>query len=185
MELVTTLLIALGLSMDSFAVSLGVGAAGKANTPRPILRLSFHMGLFQGAMTLLGWLVGFRIASLISGFDHWIALAFLAFVGVRMVRSGLDPRPEVHSGDATRGWLMMTVCIATSIDALAVGLSLAMLKVDILDASLVVGVITLILSLAGLLAGGQLGLRFGKRMEILGGLILNGIGLRILLTHLL
>ena len=184
MEWYTMLFIAVGLAMDAFAVSLGVGTSGRASKSRPIFRLSFHMGLFQGLMTFLGWLAGSTIAHLISSIDHWIAMALLAFVGTRMIRSGFSKEPESEANDLSRGGALMMVCIATSIDAMAVGLSLAMLKIDILPPSLVVGVITLGLSLIGLLVGSKLGERFGKRMEILGGLILNGIGIRILITHL-
>lgn len=185
MEWYTTLLIAVGLAMDAFAVSLGVGTSKKANSPRPVFRISFHMGLFQGMMTFLGWLLGSTIANLISAFDHWIAFGLLAFVGVRMVVSGFNPEQEAKKPDLSRGRHLLLVCIATSIDALAVGLSLAMIKVNILGPSLTIGVVTLGLSLVGLLAGNYLGQKFGSRMEILGGVILNGIGIRILLTHLL
>ena len=184
METITALIIAFGLAMDAFTVSLGVGTTGKANALRPVFRLSFHMGLFQGLMTFLGWLAGSSIAGLIANFDHWIALGLLAFVGIRMIRSGLNPDLELHPQDASRGLSLMIVCIATSIDALAVGLSLAMLKVHILNTSLVIGGVTTGLSLVGLFSGNQLGEHFGKRMEILGGLLLTGIGLRILLNHL-
>lgn len=185
MEWYTMLFIAVGLAMDAFAVSLGAGTSGNARKPRPIFRLSFHMGLFQGLMTFLGWLAGSTIANLISTVDHWIALGLLAFVGTRMIQSGFSKEDEGGKTDLSRGSSLIMVCIATSIDAMAVGLSLAMLKTSILPPSIVIGVVTLGLSLFGLLAGNQLGAHFGKRMEILGGLILNGIGIRILITHLL
>jgi manganese efflux pump family protein len=185
MGFATSFFIAVGLAMDAFAVSLGIGAAGQACRPRPVFRLSFHMGLFQGLMTFLGWLAGSTIAGLISSFDHWIALVLLAFVGLRMVRSGLDPHPESQPCDPSRGGSLVMISIATSIDAMAVGLSLAMLDISIVEPSLLIAVVTLLLSLFGLLAGSQLGLRFGKRMEIFGGLILVGIGIRILITHML
>lgn len=184
MEWYTMIFIAVGLAMDAFAVSLGIGTSGTATTPRPIFRIAFHMGFFQGFMTFLGWLAGSSIASLIAAFDHWIALALLTFVGARMIRSGFDPDGELHKNDPSRGGTMLVLCIATSIDAMAVGLSMAFLDIQILTPSLVIGVITLALSLVGLLAGKRLGERFGKRMEILGGIILIGIGLRILITHL-
>lgn len=185
MEWYTTLFVAVGLAMDAFAVSLGIGATGSARTPRPIFRVSFHMGFFQGFMTFLGWLLGSSIASLIAAFDHWIAFGLLAFVGIRMIKSGASSHEETQKDDPSRGGTLMMVCIATSIDAMAVGLSLAMVNIGILSPSLVIGIVTLGLSLFGLLAGGRLGDRFGKRMEILGGLILNGIGIRILLSHLI
>jgi putative Mn2+ efflux pump MntP len=172
------------MAMDAFAVSLGIGTTRQASLPRPIFRLSFHFGLFQFFMPILGWLAGSTIASLISRFDHWVAMGLLTFVGVRMIRSGLDPENETYRNDPSRGGTLVMLSVATSIDALAIGLSLAMLQVDILFPSVVIGVVTAGLSLTGLLIGHKLGTRFGKRMEILGGVILIGIGLRVLITHL-
>jgi len=183
-DLLTSLVIAVGLAMDAFAVSLGIGTTKVASSPRPVFRISFHMGFFQGFMTFLGWLAGSTVASLIASVDHWVALFLLGFVGIRMIRSGLDPNTESHKDDPSRGGTLLMVCIATSIDAMAVGLSMAMLEVNILFSSLLIGVITLGLSLFGLLAGKRLGECFGKRMEVLGGFLLNGIGLRILFSHL-
>jgi manganese efflux pump family protein len=179
------LLVAVGLAMDAFAVSLGVGTSGQARTARSILRLSFHLGLFQGMMTLLGWLAGVSIARYISGLDHWVALALLAYVGGNMIRSGLSQEVEFQRDNPTKGRTLVMLSVATSIDALAVGLSLGMIDVNIVGASLVIACVTLGFSLAGMLAGMQLGIKFGKRMEMLGGLILIGIGLNILITHLI
>ncbi len=171
--------------MDCFAVSLGIGAGNKAPSVRPIFRLSFHFGLFQGLMTLLGWLVGTTIAQLIANLDHWIALGLLGWVGTRMIIEGFKPAGEdQQSTDPSRGGTLVLLAIATSMDAMAVGLGMAIVNVNILTASITIGVISLALSLVGLLIGNRLGLAFGKRMEIVGGLILNGIGLRILITHL-
>lgn len=178
------LLVAAGLAMDAFAVCLGIGTTRQANAPRPVFRLAFHMGLFQGLMTLLGWLAGATIAPFIQKVDHWIALALLAYVGINMIRSGLGAGDETQSADPSRGRTLIMLCVACSIDAMAVGLSLGMLKTSIWANSLVIGAVTLGLSLVGLLAGNRLGATFGKRMEILGGLLLNGIGLRLLLAHI-
>ena len=185
MELSMMLLIAVGLAMDAFAVSLGIGTNGAAGSLRSIFRVSFLMGFFQGLMTFLGWLAGSTVADLISAYDHWIAMGLLAAVGINMIQSGLSHDNDAPKNDPSRGSTLMMVCIATSIDAMAVGLSLAMLKTSILPPTVVVGFVTHCLSIFGLLAGKSLGHRFGKRMEVLGGLILKGIGLRILLTHLL
>ncbi|GAB4539340.1 MAG: manganese efflux pump MntP family protein [Anaerolineae bacterium] len=184
MDLTSILLIAIGMAMDAFAVSLGIGTTRQASRPRPIFRLSFHFGLFQFLMPILGWLAGSTIASLISQFDHWVAMGLLTFVGTRMIRSGLDPGNETYSGDPSRGGTLVMLSVATSIDAFAIGLSLAMLRVNILYPGAVIGVVTASLSLIGLLVGHKLGLRFGKSMEILGGLVLIGIGLRVVVSHL-
>ncbi len=184
MELTASFLIAIGLAMDAFAVSLGVAAAGKARDARARFRLAFHFGFFQMAMTVLGWLLGSTIANFINGIDHWIALALLGYVGFNMVRSGFDPDKEICQSNPSKGKTLMLLCVATSLDAMAVGLSMAMLKVSVIFPSVVIGVVTSVLCTFGLLAGTQLGETFGKKMEVLGGLILIGIGLRVVITHL-
>jgi len=184
MELFTLLLVALSLAMDVFAVSLGVGTSSYGTSMRCRLRLAFHFGLFQGGMTFLGWLAGTQINEWISGFDHWLAFVLLAFVGIRMLRSGFNKDEESHPVDPSRGMTLILLSLATSLDALAVGLSLAFLEVDILLSSMVIGAVSLILSLLGTAFGGTLGSRFGKRMEIVGGLLLIAIGVRIVITHL-
>jgi putative Mn2+ efflux pump MntP len=178
-------IIAIGLAMDAFAVSLGVGTNGAANDKRSIFRLSFHFGLFQGLMTFLGWLAGTTISRWISQFDHWVAFILLVIVGFNMIRSGLKSDVESYPANPSKGGLLVVLSVATSIDALAVGLGLALIKTPILQAALIIGIITLALSLFGLNVGCKLGEKFGKHMEIIGGLILVGIGLRILATHML
>lgn len=182
----TIFLIAIGLAMDCFAVSLGVGTAGTATGRRPTFRLFFHFGLFQGGMTILGWLAGETIVNYIAGIDHWLAFGLLAFVGVRMIRSGFRKDGEQPAiPDPSRGMSLVMLSIATSIDALAVGLSLALLEVNVFWSALLIGGVSAALSLVGLTLGNQLGIRFGKTMEVMGGIILMGIGLRVVITHLL
>ncbi len=178
-------LIALGLAMDAFAVCLGAGTTRFVDGPRPAFRLAFHFGLFQALMPVLGWLAGTTIVSLIASVDHWVAFGLLAFVGVRMIRSGLDHAGETHPTDPSRGATLIMLSIATSIDAFAIGLSLAMLRVQILYPAVVIGLVAAGLSLVGLRLGQRLGSAFGKRMEVVGGLILIGIGVRVVLSHLL
>jgi putative Mn2+ efflux pump MntP len=184
MSFADVVLIAVGLAMDAFAVSLGIGTTHYADGPRPLFRLSFHFGLFQALMPILGWLIGSRIAALIAPVDHWIALGLLAFIGIRMIRSGLDPDGAGHLTDPSHGMTLIMLSVAVSIDAFAVGLSLAMLNVNIIYPAVIIGVVTSVLSLIGLLAGHRLGKQFGRSMEVLGGLILIGIGLRVVITHL-
>jgi manganese efflux pump family protein len=186
MEFFAVFFLAVGLAMDCFAVSLGIGTSEHIHGLRPALRLAFHFGLFQAMMPVIGWLAGRSVEPLISGFDHWLALALLSLVGVRMIRSGLS-NEEVGtlSVDPSRGRTLVMLSVATSIDALAVGLSLAALKVDIIYPSVVIGVVTLALSLLALRLGRTLGERLGNRMEIVGGLILIAIGVRVVLSHLL
>jgi len=178
-------LVAVGLAMDAFAVSLAASASGAAQGPRAVFRLSFHFGLFQFLMPVIGWYAGVKVATYISAVDHWVAFGLLAFVGVRMIRSGLDSGAESYPNDPSRGWTLVALAVATSIDALAIGLSLAMLQVNIWYPSVVIGVVTAGLSLIGIRLGSRLGNAFGKRMEIVGGILLIGIGLKILISQLL
>ncbi len=184
MSFLEIFLVAVGLAMDAFAVSLGAGAAGRSRGGRAAFRLGFHFGLFQGVMPALGWLAGRRLVDSIAAVDHWVAFGLLAFVAVRMLRSGLGPEDAADGDDPSRGVSLVLLSVATSIDALAVGLGLAMLRVEIWYPCVVIGVVTAILSAAGLRLGVRLGRRFGPRMEVVGGLILLGIGVKILADHL-
>jgi putative Mn2+ efflux pump MntP len=184
MDFVSVLLIALGLAMDAFAVALSVGTTRQDIWFRPGFRLSFHFGLFQFMMPILGWLAGATIARFIERWDHWIAFVLLAYIGGKMVKESFGDGEAHHGPDPTRRWTLVMLAIATSIDALAVGLSLAMIKVNILYPSLVIGMVAALMTALGLALGKRLGSQFGKRMELVGGLILIGIGLRVLLSHL-
>jgi manganese efflux pump family protein len=186
MNLWVTFLLAIGLAMDCFAVSLGVGTSPVPLSRRLIFRITYHFGLFQGGMTLLGWLAGSTIVNYIAAFDHWIAFVLLGWVGGRMILSGFrSAEEEVLVRDPSRGKSLVMLSVATSIDALAVGLSLAVLQVDIWLSALAIGITSTLLSLLGLYMGDRLNRRFGKRMEVLGGLVLNFIGVRILVTQLI
>ncbi len=177
-------IIALGLAMDAFAVSLLAGANGDTKGFRPAFRLSFHFGLFQFLMPVIGWYAGIQVAGYIENFDHWIAFALLSYVGIKMIKSGLDNSGKFAKHDLSKGKSLVMLSIATSIDALAVGLSLALLKVDIWYPAVIIGVVTGVLSLIGVKAGNKLGVKFGKIMEIIGGAILILIGIKIVLEHL-
>ncbi len=186
MTTIEIILIAIGLAMDAFAVALGVGSSRYGKGPGPVFRISFHFGLFQFFMPVIGWYIGYTIEPIIQAFDHWIAFALLMYVGGKMIRAGLKTGPEIQesSGDPTTGITLVILSVATSIDALAVGLSLAIIRIDIWYPSIIIGVITGILSLVGLRLGHVLGEKFGKRMEIVGGIILCIIGIRIVITHM-
>jgi putative Mn2+ efflux pump MntP len=185
MGFLTAFFIALGLAMDAFAVSLGIGTTGQAQDGHARFRLSFHFGFFQFGMTIVGWLAGSTISRWIEGIDHWVALILLLYVGLNMIRSGLNPDCECYPCDPSRGKTLMMLCVATSLDALAVGLSMAMLRTPVLLPSILIGVVASSLSIIGLHAGGKMQEAFGKRMEVLGGLILVGIGVRVVLNALL
>jgi len=184
MDALEILLIAVGLSMDAFAVSLGAAASGRAAGGRAAFRLSFHFGLFQFLMPVAGWLIGVSVAPLVVSFDHWVACALLSFVGVRMIRAGFTPDVESLGRDPSRGWTLVMLSVATSLDALAVGLSLAMIAGPIWYPAAVIGVVAGALTLVGTRLGTRLGTRFGKVMEIAGGVVLIIVGIRIVYTHL-
>jgi putative Mn2+ efflux pump MntP len=179
------LLIALSMAMDAFAVCLGVGSQARTSGPRPVFRLAFHFGLFQFLMPVIGWFAGTTILRYISAYDHWVAFGLLAFVGIRMIRSGIEPKGEEQKNDPSRGWTLVLLAFATSIDALAIGFSLGMIGVTIWYPAVVIGLVTGLISWLGIFLGNRLGQKFGKRMEIIGGIILILMGVRILLTRLL
>jgi len=185
LSLIEVLLIAVGLAMDAFAVSLAAGAARFCEGPRPVFRLAFHFGLFQAGMPVAGWYLGSTVAASVQAVDHWIAFGLLGLVGAKMIRSGLAPDDEAACVDPSRGWTLVALSLATSIDAFAVGLSLAMIRVDIWTPSALIGMVTAGLAVAGTRLGRRLGVRFGARVEVAGGLLLVGIGVKILLDHLL
>lgn len=185
MEFFTISLISIGLAMDAFAVSLGCGTAGQICDSRGKVRLAAHFGIFQAGMTALGWLAGSTVVKYVQNFDHWIALALLAYVGINLIRSGFDKDGKAFNQDPSTGRVLVVLSIATSIDAFAVGLSIAFINVPVTLSVAMIGIVAFVLSLVGLFTGSGLNERFGKRMEILGGIILLCIGLRVVITHLM
>lgn len=185
MELLTITLISLGLAMDAFAVSVGCGTAGQICSSRGKMRLAAHFGIFQAGMTALGWLAGSTVVKYVENFDHWIALGLLAYVGVNLIRSGFDKDGKAFDHDPSTGRILVVLSLATSIDAFAVGLSIAFINVPIILSVGMIGVVAFLLSVVGLFAGAGLNQRFGKRMEIIGGVILLFIGMRVVFTHLM
>lgn len=180
----TTILIALGLAMDAFSVSVTHGLATKSFRPASALRPAVSFGLFQAMMPVLGWLAGVSIVQFVSGVDHWIAFGLLCLVGGRMIYESTRNVSEKLVGSLTLGTLLM-LSVATSIDALAVGTSLSFAYVPIVTPAIVIGVVTMSLSFVGVYIGTRFGRFLGNKMEVLGGVILIAIGLRILIEHLL
>jgi len=183
MELLTITLISIGLAMDALAVSLGIGTAGQISTRRGKARLAVHFGIFQAGMTALGWLAGETIVKYVEGFDHWIAFGLLCYVGFNLIRSGFSKDRQAFEQDPSTGKILVLLSFATSIDAFAVGLTIALLNVSVVLSVAMIGFVAMLLSALGLFAGIRLGETFGKRMEIIGGLILLGIGIRVVITH--
>lgn len=178
--------VALGLAMDAFAVSMACGASVSRLHPRQVFRIAFHFGWFQAMMPVLGWWAGSGARSLLERWDHWVAFGLLAFVGGKAVKQALVGEKEGcgANGDPTRGWALVSFSLATSIDALAVGMSLSALGASIWVPAAVIGAVTASLSCFGMLIGSRASGRWGKPIEILGGLVLIGIGLRVLADHL-
>ncbi len=177
------IIIAIGLAMDASAVSLAAAAGGYAKDNRAIFRLVFHFGLFQALMPVIGWLLGVSLMSYLKAWDHWVAFILLSIVGGRMIWEGLDHSEDIQKKDPSKGMTMVMLSIATSIDALAVGLSLAVLDVSIWYPSLMIGIITALMSYVAIKIGSKLGTMFGSKMEVFGGIVLVGIGLKILFSH--
>jgi putative Mn2+ efflux pump MntP len=179
------LLLAAGLGSDAFAVSVTEGIVLDQVTHRHVLRLSVLFGLCQGAMPVLGWRLGRGLQPIIGPVDHWVAFGLLALVGVKMALDaalGFETRVPPHG---SRGWRLVALGLVTSIDALAVGVTLAMLGTRIWAPALVIGLVTAAMCAFGMHAGDRIGSRLGRSAEILGGVILVGLGVKILLEHLL
>jgi putative Mn2+ efflux pump MntP len=186
MNFLIVLGIALALAMDAFAVSLGTGLSLSPATGRQTLRLAFHFGLFQFLMPIAGWAAGESFVKYIARYDHWLAFALLLGVGGRMIFGSFQPeKPSgVHRPDPTQGFSLIVLSVATSLDALVVGLSLAALRAPILYPAIIIGIVAFGLTAAGMRLGPALGKVIGRRAELLGGLILILIGIKILIDHL-
>ena len=185
MGVVELLLIALGLSMDAFAVSVGKGLSVQKIKPRHSLSVGVWFGGFQALMPLVGYFLGVSFASMVESFDHWIAFILLGIIGFNMIREALsdDECEAMHPDFSARSMLMMA--IATSIDALAVGVSFAFLHIDIWSAAAIIGVATFILSVVGLRIGNIFGCRYKSKAELAGGAILMIMGVKIVVEHTL
>ena len=167
--------------MDAFAVSIASSIILRKVTGRQTFRIAFHFALFQAAMPLVGYFAGINVIHFVEQWDHWVAFAILAAIGGKAVYGAAwGDGDDSHRGDPTRGLRLVALSFATSIDAFAVGISFAMLKITIWYPAAIIGLITAALCIAGMLAGQRLGRRFGKRVEIIGGLVLIAIGITIL-----
>lgn len=185
MGLLELFMIAVSLSMDAFAVSLCKGLGMKKLNYRHSMIIAAFFGSFQAAMPLLGWLLGYKFERYTTSIDHWVAFCLLAFIGGKMLTGSSDKNDEsvkyVEIFDIKD---VFTLAVATSIDALAVGITFAFLKVLILPSIMLIGVTTFVLSICGVVAGNRFGLKYKSKAEFVGGLVLIIIGAKILLEHL-
>jgi putative Mn2+ efflux pump MntP len=184
MDFVTILLIAVGLSFDTFAVSVSSGLTIRHIRFLQGVRIAFTLAFFQSLMPLIGWILGNQVSGLIANYDHWVAFGLLCILGLKMVYESLKKDKEASNFNPLNFMVLLGMAIATSIDALVVGVSFALIEMNIYWSILVIGGVTFLVSMVGMLFGKKVGGKLGKRMEIVGGLILIGIGIKILLEHL-
>jgi manganese efflux pump family protein len=186
MSFLIVLGIAFALAMDAFAVSLGTGLALHPATGRQTLRLALTFGLFQFGMCTAGWGAGESVVKYIGRYDHWLAFSLLLIVGGRMIYESFEHEKEKKSErrDPTVGVSLLVLGVATSLDSLAVGLSLAALRTAILYPAAVIGVVSFVVTVTGMKLGPVLGRVIGRRAELFGGLVLIAIGVKILVDHL-
>lgn len=187
MTLIELFLIAVGLSMDAFAVSICKGLCQRKFLPKQALIIGLFFGGFQAGMPLLGWALGTSFASAITTYDHWVAFVLLGFIGGKMVHDALqgDDAPVECPADGRLNYKeLLILSVATSIDALAVGITFAFLQVNIIPAVSLIGLTTLALSFVGVWVGNKFGAKYKSKAELAGGIILILIGLKILLEHL-
>ena len=182
MEILGVLLIGIGLAMDAFAISICKGLSIKKLSIKKVLIISIYFGIFQAGMPLIGFLLGKSFENMVTAIDHWIAFTLLALIGINMIREVFKEDEKVDDDISFK--TMVILAIATSIDALAVGITFAFLKTSILLSILIIGVVTFIISAFGVVIGNKFGDRFEKKAQILGGVILIGMGIKILIEHL-
>lgn len=182
--LITVILIAFGLSMDAFTVSMCMGTGAGRKKKSTALKAGFFFGSFQALMPLLGWLLGFYFKKYIEDIDHWIAFGLLGFIGLRMISEAVKNKSCGKTYNISKLGVMLTLSVATSIDALAVGLSLALLNIPILLSAAIIGLVTFFISYIGVLIGRKFSFILGGKAELAGGIILIAIGIKILIEHL-
>ena len=183
MNNITLFIIALGLSMDAFAVSICKGLAMQKISLKKAAIVGLWFGGFQGLMPYIGYILGSQFEHYITAIDHWIAFILLGLIGISMIKEALGKEEECQD-DSLSFKTMLILAVATSIDALAVGITFAFLKVTIIPAVLFIGVITFILSMVGVKVGNVFGIRYKSKAELAGGIILILMGTKILLEHL-
>jgi len=187
MQLYTILILAFGMSMDAFAAAIGKGAALHRPPLKEALRTGLIFGVIEAITPVIGWGIGLAASQFIMSWDHWVAFTLLLILGIRMIAEAFrkDKLEEDTQAPRRHGfWVLVTAAVATSLDAMAVGVGLAFLQVNILVMALTIGAATTIMATSGMLLGRFLGAAMGKWAEILGGVVLIGIGTSILIEHL-
>lgn len=185
MDLLTPALIGIGLSMDCFAVSLAIGTTTKTRLIYAAAIIALCFGAFQAGMTIIGWAAGVSLIGFISAYDHWVAFILLAIVGGKMIWEGIRGGEDQAPTERIRIVPLIVLSFATSIDALAVGISFGVLQTAVFIPAIIIGVVCFGISFAGVMLGERLESFLGNKMEIFGGVILILIGLRILTEHMI
>ena len=183
MNIVTIFFIAFGLAMDAFAVAITSGIAIKDVKANHAFKIALFFGGFQALMPVVGWLSGIGLKGFILGIDHWVAFGLLSFIGAKMIYESAKMGPAAKKSPLNI-YTLLILSIATSIDALAVGVTFAFLNIAIIIPVVIIGVVTFLLSFSGVFIGNRIGHFFEKKIEIAGGLVLIGIGIKILTGHL-
>ena len=185
MDYITILAIALGLSFDTFAVSLSYGVIWSGILFRQASWVAIVLAVFQGGLTIAGYFLGSIISNALKTTDHWIALGLLTFLGIKMIVEGMKRTKEEETKNFSSFLVLLTIAVGTSIDAFAVGISFALLNVQIWKAGILIGIVTFLASMTAIRIGKSAGERLGNKVEIIGGLLLIAIGIKIFLEHML
>jgi len=184
MDFLTIVAVALGLSFDTFALSLSCGLIKNGILFREAFKIAFFLGFFQAGLFVLGYFLGSFFSDMVKAADHWIALALLSFLGIRMIYEGIVREEHEKKRDYTKGKDLLAAALGTSIDAFAVGISFALLNIKILFSGGIIGLITFLASMIAIRIGKSAGKRLGREVEIIGGLILIAIGVKIFVEHI-
>lgn len=185
MDYFTIVLIALGLSFDTFAVSLSYGVIRSGILFRQAFRIAIVLAIFQGGLTVAGYFLGSLITDALNATDHWIALGLLSFLGVKMIVEGRRKTRYEETKDYSSILVLLTIALGTSIDAFAIGISFAILDVRIWEAGVLIGAVTFLASMTAIRIGKSAGERLGNKVEIIGGMLLIAIGIKIFVEHVL
>jgi putative Mn2+ efflux pump MntP len=185
MDLLTIIAVALGLSFDTFAVSLSYGVVQNRVLFLQAVRVAIVLAIFQAGLLVIGFYLGSFVNEIIKAADHWIALGLLSFLGIRMIIEGIKRKEKEETRDYSKSLTLVTIAVGTSIDAFAVGISFALLDIKIWSSAIIIGIVTFLASMFAIRIGKSAGEKLGKRVEIIGGLILMAIGIKIFLEHVL
>lgn len=183
MSFISCVIIAIGLSIDSFVASVSAGIFVRKNILRLSIKIAVILALFQGVMPFLGWLAGNSFKSYITTYDHWVAFIMLSIIGGKMIYEGIKESDEVKKFDPTRTIIIIGMGVATSIDALIIGVGFGILQVSIIFPVVIIGITTFLFSILGVAVGRKFGKKYNSKLEIFGGAVLFLLGIKILIEH--